>query len=266
MLYVRVPAGGVKVVPSLADKVGTSGEDIPGPSNLEGNGKSKVGTLPEVPDRGLSMEEVRAMLGAPRRFLKNANPWEVSLADRDSLILSLLWETWTRVHELVAVRVENIDLENRIIHLVRTKRKVTRNNDGSFDSRTVARDVVFTEGTRFELMRFLGNRRKGPLFLGNEGKALTQRAVRKMIHKYAVASGAQGVVGYDKPGNPRFLVTPKAFREAGEAWAIIGGMDRDQAARYAGHTRKVQEQSYAKYDVFRAMRALEMSQRNLNNK
>ena len=48
------------------------------------------------------------------------------------------------------------------------------------------------------------------------------------------------------------LISPKAFREAREAYAIMEGMDREMAARRVGHTVRTQEQNYAKYDAIRA--------------
>ena len=51
---------------------------------------------------------------------------------------------------------------------------------------------------------------------------------------------------------PRFLITPKAFREAGEAYAIMSGMDRETAARRAGHSVEVQKRNYTKYGEIRA--------------
>ena len=73
-----------------------------------------------------------------------------------------------------------------------------------------------------------------------------------MVHTYAVKLGIQKIVGYDSQKKPRFLITPKAFREAGEAYAIMSGMDRETAARRAGHSVEVQKRNYTKYDKIRA--------------
>jgi len=73
-----------------------------------------------------------------------------------------------------------------------------------------------------------------------------------MIHKYAILAGVQKILGYNAKGEPRYLITPKAFREAGEYFAVASGMDRSIAARRAGHTIKVQDRNYTKFNGIRA--------------
>ena len=213
--------------------------------------KAKLGSsdkttgLPHTTNRGIYKAEIGTMLTAPFDTLpKNPSANQVEKSERDHLLLILLWETWARENELLSVDVEDIDLENRTILLRNTKRKV---NHG-----IVERTTDFSEDAKRKIIKYLKGRKTGPLFLGKEGKRLSTRGLRYVVTTYAVKAGVQKVVGYDSQGSPRYLITPKAFREAGEAYAIMEGMDRQTAARRAGHTVDVQEKNYTKYDEIRA--------------
>ena len=93
---------------------------------------------------------------------------------------------------------------------------------------------------------------------------IPMKTMRDVVHRYAVQIGIQRVVGFDKNSNPKYLVHPHALREAGEAYAIIfGNMDRKVAAMKAGHSERVQEQYYVKYNVVREMLASEQARRNM---
>ncbi len=212
----------------------------------------KIG-IPGTTDRGLYRSEIEAMLAAPFSTLGSSpTPHQVEKAERDQLILYLLWETWARISELLAVRVEDLDMENRTIHLRETKRKIRSTQGEGITSRREERITSFSQGTRTKIIKYLQGRSKGQLFLGNSGGTLWDRAVRKMVMKYAEKLGIQKVIGFTREKTPRFLIVPKAFREAGEAYAIMEGMDRDMAAKRAGHSQRVQGANYAKYDGIRA--------------
>ena len=185
---------------------------------------------------------------APLRFLPpNPSKAQILEAKRNRLIMILLWETWARLNELLAVNVLDIDLENRTIHLRETKRKVLRG-----ESVQVARVTSFSEETKLKIIEYLDGRKKGPLFISKKGNRLASRTVREMVQDYAEKAEIQRVTGYAKDKSPRFLISPKAFREAGEAYAIDGGMDPGKAAERAGHTVKIQQRNYDKYQNVRA--------------
>lgn len=214
--------------------------------------KGKLGTerdgIPVTMDRGLYRTEIKKMLDAPLELLpENPTKEDIRRMKRDRLILRLLWETWARLNELLQVDIEDIDLENRTILLRKTKRKRKRE-----ESIREERISSFSNETRILLLEFLEERRKGPLFTTNSGSRLVDRSVRKMVHSYAVRLGIQKILGFDENGKARYLVTPKAFREAGEAYAVMDGMDRETAAMRAGHTIEVQRRNYTKFDAIRA--------------
>ena len=209
--------------------------------------KAKLGSIdpasgfPGTLDRGLTRNEVKVMLNAPfDTLLDNPTPNQVEKAERDHLIIILLWESWARLNELLNVHVEHIDLRNRTLYIATPKRKAKRDRDGNPYSETVERETGFTEETKRKLIKYLRGRKKGLLF------PLTPRAVRDLVKDYAEATGVQKVIGYTRKGEPRFLICPKAFREAGEFYACADGMDDAMAATRAGHTEKVQKKNYKK--------------------
>ena len=206
-------------------------------------GKKSNG-VPETTDRGLYREEIKAMRSAPLSILR-PHPTQsmLSKARRNELLLRLLWNTWARLDELLSVQIEHIDIAQRTILLTMTKRKVLRHGEPAVREE---RTVSFSEETKPKLVDFIGTRRKGSLF------SINQRAARVLVNGYAMKLGIQTIVGYDANKRPRYLITPKAFREAGEAYAVMEGMDREMAAKRAGHTVAVQQRNYTKYDAIRA--------------
>ena len=108
-----------------------------------------------------------AILKAPLRFLSpNPNKAQILEAKRNRLIRILLGETWARLNELLAVDVLDIDLENRTIHLMVTKRKVLRG-----ETVQVARVTSFSEETKLKVIEYLDGQKKGTLFISKKGKS-----------------------------------------------------------------------------------------------
>jgi len=226
-------------------------------SNLK---KAKLGSrgpgdIQETPDRGMYKTEIEKLLKAPFTTLsEKPTLFMIKRAERDALIIRLYYDTWARENELIMIDIEDIDIVNRTVLLRHTKRKVRRGKDGSTTSEVVERYTSFSEETKLMLIKYLGVRRSGPLFPSpKQGYRITDRAVRDIIYLYAGKTGIQRIIGYQANGHPRFLITPKALREAGEAYAIMSSkVDRKMAAERAGHTESVQEQNYTKFDAIRA--------------
>lgn len=202
--------------------------------------------------RGLYPEEVQALIQAPHKFRKKT-PRAIEKADVHQLVILLLWDTWARETELCHIRIEDIDLPNRIITLQHTKKKVMSRQDGEITTERIPRQVTFSEEAARLIERVIAHRgRCGYLFTGQRGKRLSSRSVRALIGRYARLTDIQKITGREKGGRSRYLVHPHAIREAGEAYAVLmGGMNRRTAARKAGHSTATQERYYLKYDIIR---------------
>ena len=212
-------------------------------------------------------EEISLLLEAPYKCMRKRTPRALEKADVYALFLRLLWDTWGRAFEVLHIEIENIDLDRRTILFEKVKRKVSRvTASGKKVTERQPRTVSFSEEAKTLLVRVIRFRNRGFLFSRRDGTPIPTKTIRDVVHRYAVQLGIQRVTGNDKNNNPKYLVHPHALREAGEAYAIIfGSMDRKVAAMKAGHSERVQEQYYLKYNVVREMLASEQARRNMRN-
>jgi site-specific recombinase XerD len=93
--------------------------------------------------------------------------------DRDRLIIRTIYATGVRVSELCAMNIEDIDFEDETIRV--------RGKGGKI------RIVFVDPETLDEMVRFIGNRIEGPLFLGQLGHNISPRSVQHIFKKYAPA-------------------------------------------------------------------------------
>ncbi|MEE8183409.1 MAG: tyrosine-type recombinase/integrase [Thermoplasmata archaeon] len=200
--------------------------------------------------RGLTMDECLRLCKAPRRLPANATKFRIWMALRDELLTRLLYETWTRVSELLKIDIRDVDFDNCSIFIRHPKgRAVFRIEDGRrvhVDTVHQQRQVFFSDHTRDLIIRFLQRRKRGPLITNSRRKRLSTRQAERIVDRHARAAGVQRVVGYDRKGREIRLVTCKALREAGERHTDIAGGDRDATARVAGHTVRTKEKHYKK--------------------
>ena len=213
------------------------------------NGKNI--NIPKGEDRGLMLWEITALVKAPHRFRKKT-PTAIRKADTHQLIISLLYDTWARENELCHIRIEHIDLTNRIITLHTTKAYITGKVNDRFVTESKPRKVTFSQDTGTLIERIIIERKRGYLFTGHNGRMLSSRTVRHIIDHYARLLGIQKVTGYDRNGRPHYLVHAHAIREAGEAHAVLlGEMNKQTASKKAGHSIKTTQKYYLKYDIIR---------------
>jgi site-specific recombinase XerD len=90
---------------------------------------------------------------------------------RDKLIVRTIYATGVRVSELCNINIEDIDFEE---HTIRIRGKGDK-----------MRTVFIDEDTLGELTTFIGNRTAGPLFVGQQGKHISSRAIQHIFKHYA---------------------------------------------------------------------------------
>ena len=92
---------------------------------------------------------------------------------RDKLIVRTIYSTGVRVSELCNMNLEDIDFDEHTIK-IRGKGDKTR--------------LVFVdEETLDDILKFVGNRIVGPLFIGQQGKHISPRAIQHIFKHYAPA-------------------------------------------------------------------------------
>lgn len=209
------------------------------------NGNLVLSTEPLL-DRGMNLDECRAVCTSPLIPL------------REKTFFRVVYETQLRPFEVLNLRIENWDRNQRIITAVRVKQRTApvkgdRRRKTYLPSRP--RTAVLTENTNEMIRMLVSNRKKGYIFVNEEGQRLTMTWFKRQINRYAKLLGIQKVVRYynEKNRNPdkihsRHLVTCMALREAGERHHDSAGGSRKLSAVAAGHTMAVKEKHYEKVD------------------
>lgn len=90
---------------------------------------------------------------------------------RDKLIVRTIYATGVRVSELCNMNIEDIDFDE---HTIRIKGKGDK-----------IRIVFVDDDTLSDILRFIGNRIVGPLFVGQQGKHISSRAIQHIFKHYA---------------------------------------------------------------------------------
>lgn len=199
-------------------------------------------------NRGLTIDECLKLIQAPKKLALSVTKFKLWKHLRDEILIRLLYETWTRISELLAVKVADIDFEHSAIHIKNPKGKaVFKIVDGKrkhIDTVYPTRWVFFSEYTRNLLIRYLDGRKRGYLIVSNRIKRLSTREAERIVDHYARVSGIQKTIGHTSNIREIHLVTCKALREAGERHTDEAGGDRDATARVSGHTVRTKEAYY----------------------
>lgn len=90
---------------------------------------------------------------------------------RDKLIVRTIYATGVRVSELCNMNIEDIDFDERTIRIRGKGDKI--------------RLVFVDEDTLTEILKFVGIRTSGPLFVGQQGKHISSRAIQHIFKHYA---------------------------------------------------------------------------------
>jgi len=90
---------------------------------------------------------------------------------RDKLIIKTIYSTGVRVSELCNLNIEDIDFEE---HTIRIRGKGDK-----------IRTVFIDDETLSEIRVFIGNQIAGPLFIGQQGKHISPRAIQHIFKNYA---------------------------------------------------------------------------------
>jgi integrase/recombinase XerD len=164
---------------------------------------------PQVRKRALqflSPSEYQKLLGEAARL-------STPEARRDAVMLELLYATGLRIGELVALNIDNIDLERNCVR-IESKRQVP------FDHRLGPILGNFLRNDRLDL---LYDESEHALFLNRRGKRLTRQGLWQIIKGYASRAGLSG------------KVTPQTLRHSFARRKLQHGVELNQLQRLLGH-------------------------------
>jgi site-specific recombinase XerD len=173
-------------------------------------------------------DELAAMLRACR-VPQDATRWETFECLRDEAVIRLLADTGMRAGECVALRVDDVDLQRRILTVSRAKGGKHRIS-------------AFSPATARAIDRYLRRARRGHpqaaggrLWLGTSGRGWTYHGLRGAVAKRAELAGVQGM----HPHRLRHTAASNALDAGiseGEVMASFGWSSRQMLDRYTADT------------------------------
>jgi integrase/recombinase XerC len=179
-------------------------------------------TLPPV----LRRDEARELVERPRQAVG-------PIGRRDGAVLELLYATGVRVGELVALDVDDVDWARRVVRVT---------GKGSKE-RTVPFGAPAERALEDWLRRgrpALATAESGPaLFLGQRGRRIDPRTVRRLVHQYLGGLAAVPDVG------------PHGLRHTAATHLLEGGADLRTVQELLGHASLATTQIYTHVSVER---------------
>lgn len=188
-------------------------------------------------DRGMNLEECKTICTSPLIPL------------REKLFFRMIYETQFRPFEVLNLKIEDWDRNQHLITAVRVKQK-TKPQKGNRKEKiwlpSPPRTALLTENTNEMIRVLVSNRKKGYIFVNEQGNQLSLEWFNERINHYAKLLGIQKIKKYYKDGRTLKLVTCMACRESGERHHDNAGGSRKLSAVAAGHTMEVKEKHYEK--------------------
>ncbi|MBN2360347.1 MAG: tyrosine recombinase XerC, partial [Deltaproteobacteria bacterium] len=180
--------------------------------------------LPRGLPRPLDIDDAFALCEQPDR--------SSATGQRDAAMIELLYGSGLRVAELVGLDLEAVDLAARQIRVLGKGRK----------ERWVPFGEKAAQALATYLPRRLGERvaevdSEQALFLGDRGRRIDQRVVRRALARYGLAAGARG------------RVHPHRLRHSFATHLLEGGADLRGIQELLGHASLSTTQRYTKVSL-----------------
>ena len=171
----------------------------------------------------LSAEEVELLLQAPSQKKSPKNL-------RDMALLNMLYSTGMRVTEVVSLRLEDVDLENKVLYCAGKEDQV---RELPFDQYTKGILANYMEEGRPFLVK---DKDEVAMFLNHRGQQLTRQGLWLIIKAYA------------KEANLGVAVTPHTLRHSFAAHKLNSGSDLQEVQKLLGHANISTTQIYTQLE------------------
>ncbi len=171
----------------------------------------------------LSAEEVERLLEAPasKKSPKNL---------RDMALLNMLYSTGMRVTEVVSLRLEDVDLENKVLYCPGKDDQI---RELPFDQETEEILENYIEEGRPFLVK---DKDETAMFLNHRGQQLTRQGLWLIIKAYA------------KEADLSVAVTPHTLRHSFAAHKLNSGSDLQEVQKLLGHANISTTQIYTQLE------------------
>jgi len=160
---------------------------------------------------------------------------------RDRLLVRIPWRTGIRVSELIAIRVPDIDFENRAIVI---KVQKQRKKDGKVVERR--RVVPIDQGTLDMVREYLEWRKQFP-YQGNVLFPITRQRAQQIVQRLGKRAGITEVG--DPAVSQRRKLHPHHLRHSFAIHAIKKGMTVERLQKILGHQSPTTTSVYLQFSV-----------------
>ncbi len=183
------------------------------------------------------IKDLRAYLEAPevdRLIAAAANP-------RDALLVRIPWRTGIRVSELISIRIQDIDFDNRAIVIIVQK---MRKRDGKeFERRRI---VPIDQGTLDMVKEYLEWRKQFP-YKGDLLFPISRQRVNQIYWKLGRRAGIKEI---GDPAISRYRkLHPHLLRHSFAIHCVKHGMSIDRLQKILGHQSPTTTSVYLQYSV-----------------
>jgi tyrosine recombinase XerC len=169
----------------------------------------------------LSVAEMTRLLDAPMELLKAEQIDRVS-ASRDRAILETIYSTGLRIHELVGLNNDDLDVLGETLRVRGKGKKMRLEPIGEPAIRAIQ-----------DYQKLEGNTQRGlPVFLNNRGQRLTPRRVQQLLKRYLATAGLDA------------HVTPHTLRHSFATHMLNAGADLRSVQELLGHANLSTTQIY----------------------
>jgi integrase/recombinase XerD len=175
--------------------------------------------LEKKPPTILSIEEVEILMNAPRV--------EASSGARDKAMLELLYATGIRVSELIALNIQDVNVQMGFIHCVGKQAKERMVPLGSIAGRCI--DTYLSETRLKQLQK---SDKEEALFISHLGTRMTRQGFWKILKRYAQEARIQKEI------------TPHTLRHSFAVHLLENGADLRAVQEMLGHADMSTTQIY----------------------
>lgn len=184
--------------------------------------------IPKKVPKFLTIEEVLTLLAAPKG--------QSLLETRDRAILELFYASGLRLSELVALNLDQVDLENKLVRVLGkgNKERMVPVGQKALDALKtyLQKRITFLNGKPDQ---------KG-IFLNKSGDRISARAVERLIEKYLKVTGIQK------------KVTPHILRHTFATHLLNNGADMRGIQELLGHASLSTTQRYTHVELDKLMK------------
>jgi integrase/recombinase XerD len=156
--------------------------------------------------------------------------WKTAAGARDRAMIELLYATGLRVSELVGLRLNDVDLEGRVLL---ARGKGSKERMVPVGAPAAAAVKCFLAGARERLLR---GRRSADLFVTGRGGRMTRQGFAKLLDRYGRAAGI------------RRRISPHKLRHSFASHLLEGGADLRAVQAMLGHADVATTQIYTHVD------------------